>query len=253
MWVWSLHKKSGNLFQDSCLGNPMDRETWMSTVHGGTELDMTEHLYTQCHYKGMMGTWECAARLINIRGSWWELICGQQALWFSARAGWDDRKYPASWLLLLTCSVTSAGLTLFNLMDCSPPGSSVHGNLQARILGWVAMPFSRGSSRPRDWTCISCVSCIAGIFFTHWATWEALAAAAHLLEPSMTACHTQLFQVPNSGCSDASSTYSMSRTPWSPGCWYLCLGVRPSSAGSPQSGEDRSGLWTMNGALASLA
>ena len=34
----------------------MDRETWMSTVHGGTELDMTEHLYTQCHYKGMMGT-----------------------------------------------------------------------------------------------------------------------------------------------------------------------------------------------------
>ena len=48
-------------------------------------------------------------------------------------------------------------------MDCSPPGSSVHGILQARILEWVAMPFSRGSSQPRDGTWISC---IAGRFFT---------------------------------------------------------------------------------------
>jgi len=48
-------------------------------------------------------------------------------------------------------------------LDCSPPGSSVHGILQARILQWVAMPFSRGSSQPRDQTW---VSCIAGTFFT---------------------------------------------------------------------------------------
>ena len=39
-------------------------------------------------------------------------------------------------------------------MDCSPPGSSVHGVLQARILEWVVMPSSRGSSQPRDRTCI---------------------------------------------------------------------------------------------------
>ena len=54
-------------------------------------------------------------------------------------------------------------LTVCNPMDCSPPGSSVHGTLQARILEWVAMPFSRGASQPRDqiW-----VSCIAGRFFT---------------------------------------------------------------------------------------
>ena len=45
--------------------------------------------------------------------------------------------------------------TLCGPMDCSPPGSSVHGILQARILEWVAMPSSRGSSRPRAWTCIS--------------------------------------------------------------------------------------------------
>ena len=51
-------------------------------------------------------------------------------------------------------------------MDHSPPGSSVHGILQARILEWVAMPSSRGSSQPRNQTHVSCVSCIAGGFFT---------------------------------------------------------------------------------------
>ena len=45
-------------------------------------------------------------------------------------------------------------------MDCSPPGSSVHGIFQARILKWVAIFFSRGSSRPKGQTCLSCVSCI---------------------------------------------------------------------------------------------
>ena len=50
--------------------------------------------------------------------------------------------------------------TLCNLMDCSPPGSSVPGILQARILEWVAGPSSRGSFQPRDWTWVSCVSCI---------------------------------------------------------------------------------------------
>ena len=49
----------------------------------------------------------------------------------------------------------------------SPPGSSVHGNFQARILEWLAISFSKASSWPRDQTCISHVSCIAGRFFTH--------------------------------------------------------------------------------------
>ena len=51
-------------------------------------------------------------------------------------------------------------------MDCSPPGSSVHGISQARILEWVAISSSRGSSQPRDQTCISYSSCIASEFFT---------------------------------------------------------------------------------------
>ena len=48
-----------------------------------------------------------------------------------------------------------SGLTLCDPVDWSPLGSSVHGILQARILGWVAVPFSRGSSQPRDRTPIS--------------------------------------------------------------------------------------------------
>ena len=60
--------------------------------------------------------------------------------------------------------------TLCDPMDYSPPGSSVHGILQARILEWVAVPFSRGSSQPRDQTQ---VSFITGGFFIVWATREA--------------------------------------------------------------------------------
>ena len=61
--------------------------------------------------------------------------------------------------------------TLCSPMNCSPPGSSVPGILQARILEWVPIPFSRGSSQHRDWTL---VSHIASRFFTLWDTREAL-------------------------------------------------------------------------------
>ena len=54
--------------------------------------------------------------------------------------------------------------------DCSPPGSSVHGFLQARFLEWVATSFSRGPFWPRDWTHISSISCFAGRFFICWAS-----------------------------------------------------------------------------------
>ena len=60
--------------------------------------------------------------------------------------------------------------TLCDPMDCSPPGSSIHGISQARILEWVAISFSRGSSWPRDWTPISCIS--RQILY-YWGTREA--------------------------------------------------------------------------------
>ena len=59
--------------------------------------------------------------------------------------------------------------TLCDPMECSPPGFSVHGILQVRVLEWITIPFSRGSSWPRNWTW---VSHIADRFFTFWATRE---------------------------------------------------------------------------------
>ena len=61
--------------------------------------------------------------------------------------------------------------TLWDPMDCSLPGFSVHGILQARILEWVTISFSRGSSRSRDQTR---VFCIEGRRFNLWATREAI-------------------------------------------------------------------------------
>ena len=64
-------------------------------------------------------------------------------------------------------------------MDCSPPASSVHGILQASILEWVCMPFSRASSPPRNWTSVSNVSCIYrrvllvhGVFIIYRCIWH---------------------------------------------------------------------------------
>ena len=74
-----------------------------------------------------------------------------------------------SWSEVKWSEFTQLYLTLCYPMDCSPPGSSVHGIFQARILEWVAISFSRRSSRPRDrnW-----VSRIVGRCFTFWATRE---------------------------------------------------------------------------------
>ena len=72
--------------------------------------------------------------------------------------------------------VTQSCPTLCNPMDYSLPVSSVHGSLQARILEWEAIPFSTGSSPPRDWTQ---VSHIAGRWFNLWATREAPFTGCH--------------------------------------------------------------------------
>ena len=79
------------------------------------------------------------------------------------------------------CLAVQSCLTLCNPIDCNPPDSSVHGISQARILEWVAISFSRGSSQPRDRThihllCFSCVSWIGRWILYCWATrvavWE---------------------------------------------------------------------------------
>ena len=72
------------------------------------------------------------------------------------------------------CLVTQLHSNLCNPMDCRPPGSSVHGISQARILERVAISFSRGSSQPREWTHVSCVSCTGRRILCPSATRETL-------------------------------------------------------------------------------
>ena len=71
------------------------------------------------------------------------------------------------------CVLCDQSCRLCDPVNCNLPSSSVHGIFQTRILGWVAMPSFRGSSWPRDQTCISCVSCIGRWFLYHCTTWEA--------------------------------------------------------------------------------
>ena len=77
--------------------------------------------------------------------------------------------YPAG-DIFVCCLVTKSYLTPCDLVDYSPPGSSIHGIIQARILEWVAISSSRGSSQLRDWTHVSCTG--RQILY-HWANKEA--------------------------------------------------------------------------------
>ena len=88
-----------------------------------------------------------------------------QVLSFSLRLDFGPK-----WAVVVVQSLSQC-LTLCNPMDCSPPGSSVHGISRARILKWVAISFSRESSLLRSQTR---VSCIGRQILYHWVTWEVL-------------------------------------------------------------------------------
>ena len=151
------------------------------------------HDYLPCQLCGCWGLnfcGSCPQEGFSLFSSFWVGPCNQKL----------SPLLPASLLVHLTSLLISQGqsislrslwrevivtqlcLTLCDPMDCSPPGFSIHGILQARILEWVAIPFSRGSSRPRDWTW---VSHIAARFFTSWATGEAWKPRLFCLGPHL--------------------------------------------------------------------
>ena len=102
---------------------------------------------------------------VKDREAWHAVVDGLSKSW-TQLSNWTTMWF----LSTVYALVTQSWLTLCDPMGCSPPGSSVHGIFQARILEWVATPFFMGSSQLRD---RNQVSHIAGRFFSIWATREA--------------------------------------------------------------------------------
>ena len=147
-------KGNGNSLQYSCLENPMDRGAWWAIVHTVTRV---EHDWS------------------DLAAAWYFFV---NSLSFLCKC---PLAFLLSFILFLftvlrvafmfyESEVTQSCPTLCDPLDCSLPGFSVHGILQARKLEWVTISFSRGSSWPRDWTQ---VSRITGRRFNLWATREA--------------------------------------------------------------------------------
>ena len=105
------------------------------------------------------------------------------------------------------CLVAKLSPIIWDLMDYSPPGSSVHRTFQARILEWVAISFSRGSSQPKDWTRISCNG---GQILYHGATREAQFSLQFSSLQSLS--HVRLFATPWITARQASLSITNSRS-----------------------------------------
>ena len=193
---------NGNRLQCSCLENPRDRGAWWAAVYGVAQ-SWTRLKRLSSSSSGLSGSmwnlccamWDLCSAWALPRGSTLLSSCGERAqlshgMWNLSPPAGIEPTSPAlegeflttrppgkspTWLFNQSSSTFNSFTSLSRVwlcdpMDCSPLGSSVHGILQARILEWVAISFSRGSSRPRDQTQ---VSCIAGRCFNLWATREA--------------------------------------------------------------------------------
>ena len=159
---------------------PIDKEAWQTAVQGvsknGTQMSDWAHRHARLHAFCIP-----TSSIYSLEG------------WSKAKRQWRGLPLSRGFVLSLTkqcgfhvattpcpnlpsAKVTGGHphdlhaqscLTLWGPMDCSLPGSSVHGMLQTRTLEWVALPSSRSSSQPRDWTRVCCVSCLGRLILYH--------------------------------------------------------------------------------------
>ena len=175
------------------LGNPMDRGAWQAIQRIWVTVHTRTHTHPFCQWYGLSDnvlqhTWclSFSRELLQLWNSWVYLSTPPQTPWgqphiphqplinlfiyikLHFEGKWEQRQPMPKGeckqmsLLLSLCSAAQLCPILWDPMNHSPPGSSVHGILQARRLEWVAISSSRGSSCPRDRTSISCI----GGFFT---------------------------------------------------------------------------------------
>ena len=112
---------------------------------------------TYCHCRGHAWRWGAFSKEVRLR---WVRM-DKKLLW---KRGSVFQAYMYTWVRAQSCP------TICDPMNCGPPGSSLHGISQARILEWVTLPFSRGLLQPRDWTSVSWVSCNGRQILYHWTT-----------------------------------------------------------------------------------
>ena len=125
---------NGNALQHSCLGNPMNRGAWRVTVHGAAK-GWTQLNMHSCLLGHLLNCSELQFSPLQNKDTNTSLNCREGILRCKPLV------HNSEWV-----KVIQSCLSLCDPMNCSPPDSSVHGILQARILGEVAMPSSRGSS-----------------------------------------------------------------------------------------------------------
>ena len=136
----------------------MDNEAWCAVVHRVSKSQTWLSNWTELNWMsgGIIPT------ILGKRDRDFQEL-GHRPLfgpwWLTSELSWRPW---VSFSLLMCCVCVSHSVLFDSLwpMDCSPPGSSVHGIRQACILEWVAISFSRATPRPRDWTSISYVFCI---------------------------------------------------------------------------------------------
>ena len=118
------------------------------------------------------------------------------------------------------CSVAQSCSTLCDPMDCSPPGSSVHGIFQPRILEWVAISSSWRPCEPREWTHVSCMSCTGRRILCHWATWE---ACSPMYPQQLAWCLWKFGALQNIDCFNTfmKNQYKYNNFWWGPRHWNL--------------------------------
>ena len=148
---------------------------WSRNPNPSYLLERHENVYPQKYlYRNFQGSFihtsqKCKQFKCSSTGDW--IKYGTVIQWKTPyQLKGSNYRYTVQHRCCHSCLVAKSCPTLSNFMDCSLSGSSVHGISQERILEWVTISSSRGSSWPRDKTCISCTGKWA---LYHWATWEA--------------------------------------------------------------------------------
>ena len=138
--------------------HPIRGPLWTLLREADTSLSFTQPVFTGPLFRleetSLFSQWTNRCKFFHSTPLPYSTLCWEDSFW-SLIALWVH-----AWEITQSCP------TLWSPMGCSPPGSSVHGILQARILEWVAMSSYRGSSQARDQTRVFCISWIAGGFFT---------------------------------------------------------------------------------------